>query len=158
MESSHEVRLSGLLSFAIWSILHTCTRRKSTRGKSRPQKKPFRHRKRARKIRRSDFFFKFERGTCPRVPRLMDVQNSVLASHLRRNGEQTAFEMSIRSEVVRTDRTNDTELRSSRFRIRWKALTKLGFRDFLFLRYGGFYIRAHAARAPAVNLGRKKPV
>ena len=86
----------------------------------------------------------------------MDVQNSVLASHLRRNGEQTAFEMSIRSEVVRTDRTNDTELRSRRFRIRWKALTKLGFRDFLVLRYGGFYIRARAARAPAVNLGRKK--
>src|SRR6188472_5134 len=78
----------------------------------------------------------------------MDVQNSVLASHLRRNGEQTAFEMSIRSEVVRTDRTNDTELRSRRFRIRWKALTKLGFRDFLVLRYGGFYIRARAERGP----------
>ena len=86
----------------------------------------------------------------------MDVQNSVLASHLRRNGEQTAFEMAIRSEVVRTDRTNDTELRSRRFRIRWKALTKLGFQDFLFLRYRGFYICAHPARASAVNLGRKK--
>ena len=64
--------------------------------------------------------------------------------------------MVIRSEGIRTDRTNDAEFRSRRFRSRWKALAKLGFRDFLFLQYGGFYICAHAARAPVVNLGRKK--
>ena len=85
------------------------------------------------------------------------MSTTVCYAHTREEmRKKTADKMVIRSKVVQTDRTNDTELRSSRFRSRWKALAKLGFRDFLVLRYGGFYIRAHAARAPAVNLGRKK--